>query len=387
MAKPCNFCQEPALQPVYHVPTSRRRICVYVCPHCSLVQSESSSPQQATQRVIAASSDADWGNIRHGKGLRLESNLRIITSRLDFSAVTRVLDVGSNRGSFVQWVKRTHPYIQIAAVEPDRQVIDSYKDLPGIDLRIAPFEKASFPPESFDFVYCSHTLEHAESAAQMLRSLHDIMRPGALLFIEVPDLMAIGAEDIVEEFFIDKHRYHFSFDVLEDYAASCGYSIDYSSSPRDGAHIELVLSRSGSGRPYNPRPALSSLAKDEEQMLSAYAVRLEANRLHLRKVGTRLRALIERQRVAFWGASKLFDALVKHGGLNPATVGCLIDEHLYGVLEQTHGVRIDSPRQLKIFEPQVVIVLARYSAPEIIAKVRSLGIKNVISFADLFASV
>ena len=43
-----------------------------------------------------------------------------------------------------------------------------------------------FPDESFDYIYCSHVLEHVEEDRRALREFYRVLRPGGLAILMVP---------------------------------------------------------------------------------------------------------------------------------------------------------------------------------------------------------
>jgi len=113
----------------------------------------------------------------------------------------------------------------------------------------------------------------------------------------------------------------------------------------------------------------------------------DLNRKNLKKVVAKLEPFMERQKVAFWGASKIFDALVRFGGLKTDSLICVVDEYLWKILPEAHGIAVEHPDVLKEKNPDVVIVLACSSANEIARKIRRLGIRNVVIFSQLLSSV
>ncbi len=383
----CDLCGQRRLEPVYKVPDSALGVIVCVCEACGLVQSLPT--RAARERIISTSSGARWGNVRHGKGLRLQAALPVLETVIPWSQVRDVLDVGSNRGDFVRWLHGAHPDVRALGVEPDAAIVDGYRDLPNLDLRIARIEDVALPSAAFDLAYCSHTLEHATSAAAMLRQINDSLRPGGFLFLEVPNLMGIDSEEIVEEFFIDKHRFHFTRELLCDYATATGWRVVYDAEdqgaqdPTPLLNITMLWIKEGARGPASPRLRSRDAAAFHRQMIVRYAGTLAANRIRLQRVVERLRPFLARQRVAVWGAGRIFDALVVHGGLDVGQLCCVVDEFLWPHVSEVHGVRVQRPEQLKVVMPQVVLVLARSSAAVIAARVRSLGIKNVILFSDL----
>ncbi len=379
----CDFCGT-ALDRVIYIPQkSRRGAEVALCGKCGLLQTLYGRPE--TERISTLSCDADWGNVRHGKGVRFDA-AREALAGVDWSGMSQVLDVGSNRGDFVRWVNRLHPHLSIHAVEPDARVVGSYRDDDAFEMSISRLEDLVLDAARYDFVYCSHTLEHAASASGMLTQISHALVPGGLLFLEVPNIAALRLEDTVEEFFIDKHTFHFDRAGLVDYVEHLGFEVLSAEDDNDIYNVSLLVKRANppNATPYSPAVEVELAAK--KALLATYADILAANRRKLKQlVDNLIIPFVARQKVAFWGAARIFDALVKYGGLSSNQVGCLVDSHLWSIVGQTHGTPIRKPDYLKRYEPQVVIVLARSAATHIANDVRSLGIRHVVKFQDLLS--
>src|SRR5476649_853554 len=101
MTDTCDLCHSDALDAVYDPEKSTRGLRVYVCGSCGLLQS---LPRvDGTECAPAAvSSGADWGNVRYGKGFRTRIALDALRRNIDLTSEFSLLDVGSNRGSFVR---------------------------------------------------------------------------------------------------------------------------------------------------------------------------------------------------------------------------------------------------------------------------------------------
>jgi hypothetical protein len=93
-----------------------------------------------------------------------------------------------------------------------------------------------------------------------------------------------------------------------------------------------------------------------------------------------------RQNVAFWGATTIFDLLVKYGGLDPTQVRLLVDSYVHKYLPTHHGVKVQPPTALRVAQPDVCVVLARFSAAAIGEAARKYGVRNVINFSDVLES-
>lgn len=381
----CNFCQSIDLESVYQVIESPREAEVKVCKHCGLVQSIFVKPK-LSQRIASVSSGADWGNVRHGKGLRLKAAIPLISSVIPLDRLNSVLDIGSNRGNFILWLNELYPNLNITGVEPDSTIINDYKNTSNFILYQDTLENVTFSTQYFDFIYCSHTLEHAESASIMLKKIHKLLVTGGYLFLEVPNLDVLCLTDTVEEFFIDKHRFHFQRDILIEYLRYLGFNIILGKDDYDSFNITIVAVKSEG----SDQTKIFDYQSDIERIktiINNYQIYLEKNRQLLQEVAEIINKFMLRQKVVFWGGGKIFDALIKYGKLNTDKLLGVVDEYLYKVFPIYGKILIQNPSQIKMLQPDVVIVLARSSSNEIIEKVRKLGVKNVIKFQDILQSL
>ena len=121
-----------------------------------------------------------------------------------------LLDVGSNRGSFAKAFLDAAPNAHVTAVEPDERFADSCAGLPRTELIQARIEDVALADASFDIVHSCHTIEHLAHPFAALKDHARVLKPGGLLVLDAPNIALIGGDDILEEWFIDKHLYHFS---------------------------------------------------------------------------------------------------------------------------------------------------------------------------------
>jgi SAM-dependent methyltransferase len=380
MSDICDLCRLPALEPVYRPDGTARGITIHICNACGLTQSLPRA-DRAPRRAAAVSGDADWGNVRYGKGFRTEACLKLMRSRADFGGSLRVLDVGSNRGAFVCALRAEAPHAEITAVEPDERVAQSCKGLPGTRLIEARIEETELPSESFDVVHSCHTIEHLASPRTVLSDHWRVLKPGGLLILDAPNLALIGSGDILEEWFIDKHLYHFSAATLAQLLDSCGFEIV--EGPEDGDNQNLLFA--AYKRPVSARalPFDASEPARARVLLAQFRRTRARNLAALVAVADELEVLAPR-RVALWGAGRLFDALVKHGGFDPKQLVALIDTHLKEHVSERHGVRLVGPDALPAMDPGVIVVMSRAFAGEI-ARLAKLAAPRaeIVHYADL----
>ena len=101
----------------------------------------------------------------------------------------RLLDVGCGNGAFLQmaqaagWSVQGIDFDPLAVAEARRQGLAV--DLGGVDQLAA-------QAQTYDWITCSHVLEHVHEPHQLLQSLHRLLRPGGTLWLQTPNLDSIG---------------------------------------------------------------------------------------------------------------------------------------------------------------------------------------------------
>lgn len=376
----CELCRRDALEPVYEAERSPRGLKIHLCRHCGLVQS---LPRidRAPRQTAAVSSGADWGNVRYGKGFRTKQALAALKRHIDLSSELSLLDVGSNRGSLVKSFLEEAPSSHVVAVEPDERVADACARLERAELVAARIEDTALETERFDIVHSCHTIEHLASPARALADHWRVLKPGGLLVLDAPSTAILDADDIIEEWFIDKHLYHFSARTLMRMVAAAGFDIIEPPDLADRENLLIVACRADRGAHIHvPDPREVAEA---ERLIAAYGATRARNLAALTAVAAELATLAPR-RVAIWGAGRLFDTLVVHGGFMPQMLAGLIDVHLKAHVPARHGVDLSAPDALAEIDPGVVVVMSRAFAGEIAEQARTLAPgAEIITYADL----
>ncbi|MEZ5669623.1 MAG: class I SAM-dependent methyltransferase [Alphaproteobacteria bacterium] len=376
MSDSCTLCGSAALPAVYTPRGTARGLGVHVCAGCGLVQS---LPRRATapRRPASVSGGADWGNVRYGKAFRVADTMAALRATLDGRAPRRILDVGSNRGAFLAAARDAWPQAGLTAVEPDERVVADYAGMDGLTLHQRPVEEVPLPAAGFDLIHCSHTLEHLADPFAVLAALARALAPGGVAYLEVPNLDTIDRADLVEEWFIDKHLYHFSPATFAAGIARAGLAAPAGIAA--GLHLAAVA---------RPGPAAVAPSGDDPARttarIAAYAARLTAAQTTLVRAAERIVGLAEGGRVAIWGAGRILDSLVRIGGLDPARLALVVDRHLVAHAESLHGVPLHAPAALADAAVDVVVIASREFAGEIAGEASAIvPHAQLIAFADL----
>ena len=373
MQATCDLCARETLEFVYAPQGGRRGLEVFLCSHCGLVQSLPRIDRAEGRAPAAVSSGADWGNVRYGKGFRTAVALEALARHTDLSRELTLLDVGSNRGSFTRAFLQAAKNAVVTAVEPDERFAQSCGALDRTTLINARIEDAVLEDESFDIAHSCHTIEHLAHPAKVLADHARTLEPGGLLVLDAPNIALIGSEDILEEWFIDKHLYHFSEATLTQMIEAAGFSILEAPDSADRINLLFVARRNEA-----PRRAPSG---DPDEVAAAQALMVRYEYLRAENL-----AALSPRRIAIWGAGRLFDSLVMHGGFDPAGLSLLIDKHLKQHTGTRHGRDLSGPEDLSDASADVVVVMSRGFADEILAEARARAPRaEIILYGDLLA--
>jgi 2-polyprenyl-3-methyl-5-hydroxy-6-metoxy-1,4-benzoquinol methylase len=380
MPEICELCQSDALEPVYAPERSLRGLCVHLCRHCGLVQSLP-RVDRVECRTASVSGGADWGNVRYGKGFRTAIALDALRRYVDETLPFSLLDVGSNRGSFVRALGDAMRGAEISAVEPDERVAQSCQGL--AELIVARIEDCALETGRFDVVHSCHTLEHLAHPARALADHWRVLKDGGLLILDVPNIAMLGADDIVEEWFIDKHLYHFSMRTLTRMVEAAGFEILEAPDEADRANLFIVARKAERRQATIERDGAE--IRQACGLIARYAEARARNLEALKTVADEIRVLAP-QGVAMWGAGRIFDSLVVHGGFDPKMLRLLIDAHLKAHVGERYGCALCGPEALADADLGVIVVMSRSFAAEIGARARTLAPRaRILHFAELLS--
>jgi SAM-dependent methyltransferase len=383
MTDQCELCHRQALDPIYKPESTTRGLTVHLCESCGLLQS---LPRidRATRAPAAVSGGADWGNVRYGKGFRTQVAIKAIKRHCNLRDDLALLDVGSNRGSFVRAFLDTAPEAHVVAVEPDERVASSCAGIPRVHLVPSRIEDIALEAGRFDVVHSCHTIEHLIHPAKTLADHYRVLKTGGLLILDAPNTALLASDDIVEEWFIDKHLYHFSEHTLERMIEAAGFTIIDRPDPKDRSNLFFVARKNG-GKPVESIASDLTEAEYATDLVATYGATRARNMAALTLVATELLRMAPR-RVAIWGAGRLFDSLVSHGRFDASTLTLLIDKHLAVHMRERHGCALSGPESLADAKPGVVVVMSRDFAHEIAEEVTRLTPgAEIVLYTDLLS--
>lgn len=378
MNETCDLCRSEALELIYTPATSRKKLGISICTGCGLVQSLPRGVK-AGGRSPRLSYGADFGNLRYHKGMMVPRVLAFIEKYVDVRRRRSILDIGSNRGGLIEALHAIHPSGRYTGVEPDERVVNSYKSHRWLKLYVDRFERVDFGDNRFDCIMCLHTLEHADSAREMLEKIRSLLSSRGCLFLEVPHIGQIDKEGVIEELFIDKHFYHFSRFTLTRLLRKCGFRI-IGIDAKNEENLSVIAVKA------EPERIRKVCVGREVRLMKALVHRYEAafqrNLRNLSKVAAFIRKNRDK-RIVLWGAGRIFNAFVTHSDISARDIAGVVDEYLR--FERVGGFSIYRSSDLRALAPDIIVIFSREYDKEIRARIAGILGKQVkiLSYGSL----
>lgn len=140
----------------------------------------------------------------------------------------KILDIGCETGIFLE-IMRGRGW-EIYGAEFSEIACNYAKERLGKTVFCGEVKDAHFADDTFDVVTLWHTLEHLTNPLEVLHESRRILRPGGMLFIEVPNIRFIrnyilNMLGIKKYFFFKEHVIHFSQTTLAAAVKAAGFAI------------------------------------------------------------------------------------------------------------------------------------------------------------------
>ncbi len=160
----------------------------------------------------------------------------------------RVLDFGCGNGAFLH--NATSLGWGAVGVDLDPSVAEAGRQR-GLDVRLGGLEVLENLDGSFDAVTASHVIEHVADSREMLRSFFRVLKPGGLLYLEAPNIDAIGHKVFGRHWRgleAPRHLVLFDWDTAEQLLSETGF-VDMTRHPKHEVFGDMwrqsVLIRAG----------------------------------------------------------------------------------------------------------------------------------------------
>ena len=126
----------------------------------------------------------------------------------------RLLDVGCGRGELASWFSQRG--WSVAGVEPSREACAQAAAV-GIEAHCGTLDDAPWPVAAFDAITFNHSLEHIPDPEAALRQARELLAPGGLIVVSVPNFGCWQRRLFGSRWFhldLPRHLQHFDRDSL-----------------------------------------------------------------------------------------------------------------------------------------------------------------------------
>lgn len=286
---------------------------------------------------------------------------------------SRILDIGCATGELLALFDRAG-YSSLMGVDPTPECAAIANKLYGLDVRSAVLSEISTDP--FDVVLLANVLEHVPNLREALGHIVSVVKPGGLLFVQVPDAGHFGI-DITEPFleFSIEHINYFTAASLKNLLASVGIRLlemAHDITRYKGATYPVITSlwvREG--------PADTTVVPAATTTLRDY---IERSRVRLTELSETIDAIVDGgNSVVIWGVGSLTARLLATTRLAEARIAGFVDSNSGQHGRLLMGKTISSPAILAGRSDGTVLIASFVYGKEIRATLeQELGYRGKI---------
>ena len=223
--KTCNLCGGEARVLVAGSPTILR------CLACGLLSLETFPPRAERHAAYQGSYYQEETGLRFlgaiERVLGLLKKIRLRSILRWHPGPGSVLDVGCGRGDLLELFQARG--WRAVGTQVSRTAADAARSLRGVEVLLGELPDLGLERGSFDVVTFLHVLEHLDRPAQYLLGAHDLLKPGGVLIVEVPNCASLGFQLLgLRNFCLDypNHLVFFTPPALRGLLERCGFTIE-----------------------------------------------------------------------------------------------------------------------------------------------------------------
>lgn len=147
-------------------------------------------------------------------------------SWIPFREPGRLLDFGCGAGQFLQEMREFG--WSVRGIDISESVARQVEECTGITVHVGTLPHADLKGESFDAVTMWNSLEHVHQPRETVRSAGELLRPGGILVIGVPNFASWGFRTFGQDWEsldLPRHLAHFTPETLGELLRREGYEI------------------------------------------------------------------------------------------------------------------------------------------------------------------
>lgn len=273
------------------------------------------------------------------------------------------LEVGCHDGFFLNLLKQKGWTVR--GVEPSPHAKQAQSQF-GIEVHQGFFHGDLLPASSFDLVVCRHVVEHVPQPTEFVASLAKTVKPGGLLYLEVPN----SYQSLQERIFLEFHIDHISYFTPQSLQHVLNLSGDFEILHFESAYsymrfpfLHLIArKRSDARNPVSPKSSISgfSIESAMRRFKSEYSTQI-AN----------LQVLKGRP-LGLWGSGSVATQFAIDGGWDSSHITAVDPaQSNQGKFLSVSGIRVESPDVLLRKKVDAVILASGWES-DVLEQARAL---------------
>jgi SAM-dependent methyltransferase len=143
-----------------------------------------------------------------------------------YVASGKLIDIGSGTGMFLKTARESGFDVHGLEISKDAATFGNITW--GLDIKQGNLYDCVFPPDRYDVVTLWHVFEHLHEPLVAVKQLYDMVKPGGLLVIAVPNIMSIQARLFRALWFhldVPRHLFHHTPESIKMIAEAVGFKI------------------------------------------------------------------------------------------------------------------------------------------------------------------
>lgn len=245
----CGACGSGALRELF---TVHGGFALAACEECGTAWTDPPVPREEIGKYYSPSY---YGHMNARFNPLFEALVRIFRRRRarklrELAPRGRVLDVGCGRGHLLAALRDAG--LEVQGLEFSDTAARYAREALGIPVVVGDFVEEPFPPESFDAIVFWHSLEHVPDPTAAIARSRELLRPGGLLLVAVPNLESLQARATGPAWFhldVPRHYAHFGRQGLGRLLGRHGFEVTlvshFNLEQNPYGWIQSLLNRSG----------------------------------------------------------------------------------------------------------------------------------------------
>jgi 2-polyprenyl-3-methyl-5-hydroxy-6-metoxy-1,4-benzoquinol methylase len=242
---PCNLCGSTDVEQVSDTSRDGSLLRSIICRNCGLSWTDPRPNESEIARYYSSDYRVQYKGTYTPKLKHVYRAGRNAAARYRFLKEfvrpgCTVLDVGSGGGEFVYLMRALG--FDARGIEPNEGYGNYARDRLNLPVEIGMLQQFDLPPASIDVVTLHHVFEHLDDPSRILTRLHNALKDGGMLVVEVPNIEGRCYSPCSR--FHTAHLYNFNRETLEAMGKKAGFNVRRSIISSDGGVITTIFEKS-----------------------------------------------------------------------------------------------------------------------------------------------